>query len=165
MRSNRRLRVILVALALLSQTPPGLAVGQQTYVYPQRGQSPDQQARDQSACHTWAVQQTGYDPMRAQAARTPWEMTGRFLGASSSRSARVSMSWRTCSGPGQQGLELAQLPPQARVGAAGRSPDELIADRTIDGSPAEPLAGLLPLCYQHIPNHADPSAAWLSPES
>jgi len=71
MRSNRWLRVTLVALALLSQTPPGLAVGQQTYVYPQRGQSPDQQARDQSACHTWAVQQTGYDPMRAQAAPPP----------------------------------------------------------------------------------------------
>jgi hypothetical protein len=75
------------------------------------------------------------------------------------------MSWRTCLGLGRQSLELAQLPLQARVGAAGRSLDELIADRTIDGSPAEPLAGLLPLCYQHIPTHAEPSAACFSPES
>jgi hypothetical protein len=33
-------------------------------VYPARGQSPDQLARDRYDCHVWAVQQSGYDPSR-----------------------------------------------------------------------------------------------------
>jgi hypothetical protein len=41
------------------------------FVYPQRGQSPQQQARDQSECQAWAVQQTGYNPMMAQAPPPP----------------------------------------------------------------------------------------------
>ena len=32
------------------------------FVYPARGQSPDQLARDRYDCHVWAVQQTGVDP-------------------------------------------------------------------------------------------------------
>jgi len=71
MLSNRYLRPSFVALAALVQMMPGLASGQQMYVYPQRGQSPDQQARDQGDCHAWAVQQTGFDPMRGQAPPPP----------------------------------------------------------------------------------------------
>ena len=33
-------------------------------VYPARGQSPEQTARDRYDCHVWAVQQSGYDPSR-----------------------------------------------------------------------------------------------------
>jgi hypothetical protein len=32
------------------------------YFYPNQGQSPDQQNRDQYECHVWAVKQTGFDP-------------------------------------------------------------------------------------------------------
>ena len=32
------------------------------YVYPAKGQSPEQQQKDQYECHQWAVQQTGFDP-------------------------------------------------------------------------------------------------------
>ena len=32
------------------------------YIYPSKGQSPEQQSKDKYECHTWAVQQTGYDP-------------------------------------------------------------------------------------------------------
>lgn len=38
------------------------------FVYPARGQTPDQQSRDRYDCHVWAVQQTGVDPTTA---RTP----------------------------------------------------------------------------------------------
>jgi len=38
---------------------------QRLFVYPARGQSPDQLARDRYQCHVWAVQQTGFDPSRA----------------------------------------------------------------------------------------------------
>jgi hypothetical protein len=34
----------------------------QGYVYPARGQSPQQQQKDQGECHGWAVQQSGVNP-------------------------------------------------------------------------------------------------------
>lgn len=47
-------------LALLVLAPA--AVAQQLIVYPSQGQAPEQQARDQGECNSWAVQQTGYNP-------------------------------------------------------------------------------------------------------
>lgn len=35
------------------------------YVYPRKGQSAGQQARDEYDCHRWAVDQTGFDPTAA----------------------------------------------------------------------------------------------------
>lgn len=35
---------------------------QRLFVYPSRGQSPDQLERDRYACHVWAVKETGVDP-------------------------------------------------------------------------------------------------------
>jgi len=43
--------------ALLLAT--GSAWGQQVFIYPQRGQSPQQQAQDTGECQAWATQQTG----------------------------------------------------------------------------------------------------------
>ena len=40
-------------------------VNAQMYVYPAKGQSKEQQSKDEYACHQWAVQQTGFDPTRA----------------------------------------------------------------------------------------------------
>jgi hypothetical protein len=34
-------------------------------VYPAKGQSQEQQSKDQYECHQWAVQQTGFDPSAA----------------------------------------------------------------------------------------------------
>lgn len=47
-----------LALMLLAALPASA----QMYVYPQQGQSPEQQQRDQGECHQWAVQQTGFNP-------------------------------------------------------------------------------------------------------
>jgi hypothetical protein len=46
------------------------AVGAQLYVYPNKGQSSEQQSRDRYGCHR-AVQQSGHDPTRAQTAQSP----------------------------------------------------------------------------------------------
>jgi hypothetical protein len=55
-----------IALALLVLTSwPGLALAQDVYVYPQKGQNQEQQARDQGECRSWAVGQTGFDPATA----------------------------------------------------------------------------------------------------
>lgn len=41
------------------------AQGSSLYVYPLKNQTQEQQNRDRYECHSWAVQQTGYDPSRA----------------------------------------------------------------------------------------------------
>jgi hypothetical protein len=65
--------------ALISQ-----AAAQQ-YVYPAKGQSPQQQKSDESACYTWAVQQTGFDPAKPPpqqaAAKPPTTAMGTTPGA------------------------------------------------------------------------------------
>ena len=51
-----------VAAALVSES----ALPQQRFVYPARGQSQQQQQKDEFECHQWAIQQTGYDPSNPQ---------------------------------------------------------------------------------------------------
>lgn len=36
------------------------------YVFPNQGQKPDQQSKDESECYSWGVQQTGADPFDVQ---------------------------------------------------------------------------------------------------
>ena len=40
------------------------------FIYPAKGQNQAQQDRDRYECHSWAVQQTGFDPTRPQAANS-----------------------------------------------------------------------------------------------
>ncbi len=40
----------------------------QMFIFPQKGQSPDQQELDEFTCHKWAKQQTGVDPNQQVAA-------------------------------------------------------------------------------------------------
>jgi len=48
-------------------------------IYPAKGQSAEQQQKDEFECHQWAVQQTGYDPAKAQQA--PQQQTTQRGGA------------------------------------------------------------------------------------
>lgn len=47
-------------------------VGAQTdmFIYPAKGQNQAQQDKDRYECHSWAVQQTGFDPSRPQIANS-----------------------------------------------------------------------------------------------
>ena len=63
----------------------------QQYVYPAKGQTPDQQKADESQCYTWAVQQTGFDPAKPPAAAAPpppTTATGTTPGAGARGAAR-----------------------------------------------------------------------------
>jgi hypothetical protein len=53
---------VLVAAILLLSCLSAMA---EQFVYPQNGQSAEQQQQDEYECHAWAVQQTGYDPTAA----------------------------------------------------------------------------------------------------
>ena len=41
------------------------------YVYPAKGQSADQQSKDEYDCYQWAKRDTGFDPMAAPTTSTP----------------------------------------------------------------------------------------------
>jgi len=67
MRRSVSLIIVLVGASLLAQVaaPPPAPVRKPTlaelglFVYPAKGQSPQQQAEDESACYFWAEDQTG----------------------------------------------------------------------------------------------------------
>lgn len=66
-------RLLCGALALLlaATAAPPEARAQGLYFYPAKGQSVDQQKKDQSECYGWAVSQSGYDPARPSQAAAP----------------------------------------------------------------------------------------------
>src|SRR5690348_12976883 len=45
--------------------------GAEVFIYPKQGQSQEMFQRDQFECHTWAKQQTGFDPSQPQVAASP----------------------------------------------------------------------------------------------
>lgn len=52
----------------------------QMFIFPQKGQSPDQQELDEFTCHKWAKQQTGVDPnQQAAASSAPTQQRGGAL--------------------------------------------------------------------------------------
>lgn len=64
-RALRR-RMLMLGMALAVAVEPLAAWGQQApIVYPAQGQTLDQQAGDESACRTWAQQQSGVYPNQA----------------------------------------------------------------------------------------------------
>jgi Glycine-zipper domain len=62
---------IVVAVALVIALSAASVWAQQLFIYPQRGQSQQQQQQDRFECHQWAVQQTGFDPTMGAAAAPP----------------------------------------------------------------------------------------------
>lgn len=66
--------------------------GAQQFVYPAKGQTPQQQKSDEAACYSWAVQQSGFDPAKPSAAapapKPPTTATGVTPGAGARGAAR-----------------------------------------------------------------------------
>jgi hypothetical protein len=66
---------VVIAFALVGGTlgalaPPG-AEAQRPVVYPAKGQSAEQQQKDQAECDVWAKQTTGIDPVAVASAPPP----------------------------------------------------------------------------------------------
>ena len=62
-RNVRAASWLLAGLALGGAA--GVQAQSQTFIYPSKGQTPDQQAKDKTECSGWATQQTGFDPVQA----------------------------------------------------------------------------------------------------
>jgi hypothetical protein len=80
------------APALLIMALFAAGASAQQFVYPAKGQSPEQQKKDEAQCHTWAVQQSKYDPTKppqqTAAAKPPTTATGTTPGAGARGAAR-----------------------------------------------------------------------------
>jgi len=84
-KSSRRASALLIAALFTA----GAAA--QTIVYPAKGQSADQQKKDEGECHSWAVGQSKYDPANPPppaTAKPPTTATGTTPGAGARGAAR-----------------------------------------------------------------------------
>jgi hypothetical protein len=86
-----RMQQRTVWMLALTAALAGQAYAQQ-FVYPAKGQSPEQQKSDEAACYSWAVQNSGFDPANPppaqQAATPPKTATGVTPGAGARGAAR-----------------------------------------------------------------------------
>jgi hypothetical protein len=84
--NQRILWALALAAALITEA------GAAQFVYPAKGQSPQQQKKDEGECHVWAAQQSKYDPTKppqqTAAAKPPTTATGTTPGAGARGAAR-----------------------------------------------------------------------------
>ncbi|MGA8880476.1 MAG: hypothetical protein WB476_06355 [Azonexus sp.] len=101
---NKRFLMLALTAALL---PAAIA---QQYVYPAKGQSPQQQKSDEAACRSWAIQQSGYDPAKPppkQAVATqPTTATGTTPGAGLRGAARGAVVGEIIGGDASTGAAV-----------------------------------------------------------
>jgi len=60
MRSKMQILLLLFIASLLIVSP---TLGDDVFIYPDKGQTKKQQDKDKYECYDWAKQQTGFDPM------------------------------------------------------------------------------------------------------
>jgi hypothetical protein len=61
----------ITVFSLLALAIPGKAVSQDVFIYPQKGQSAEQQDKDKYECYNWAKTNSGFDPMAAPTTSSP----------------------------------------------------------------------------------------------
>lgn len=59
------------------EPPPPPPQGDNLFIYPQQGQSAEQQASDQYECHKWSSSQTGFDPTQSGGGVPPDQLWSR----------------------------------------------------------------------------------------
>jgi len=62
---------ILLLLFMASLLIASPTLGDDAFIYPNKGQSKKQQDKDKYECYSWAKQQTGFDPMAQPTATAP----------------------------------------------------------------------------------------------
>ncbi len=64
-------RTLAVVACLFAASLLAGSAAAQEFIYPQQGQSPEQQNTDKGECHIWAIQQSGFDPTSVSSAPPP----------------------------------------------------------------------------------------------
>lgn len=81
----KRMTYLLVLLFITTGTM-GSALAQGLIIYPAKGQSQEQMEKDKFECHSWAKQQTGFDPMVASS--VPQQPSAQSQGSVAGGAAR-----------------------------------------------------------------------------
>ncbi len=101
----------------------GPALAADVYIYPEKGQSQEQQQKDEYECYNWGKQQTGFDPMaRPTATSPPPEQTSHGALGGAARGAAVGAVGGAIAGDAGKG---------AAVGAAAGG---MVGGRIGDGN-------------------------------
>jgi hypothetical protein len=102
--------IFWMLLLTVTVTPAALA---QQYVYPAKGQSPQQQKSDEAACYSWAVQQSGFDPAKPAAQQAvptpPTTATGTTPGAGVRGAARGAVVGEVVGGDAGTGAAVGAV--------------------------------------------------------
>ena len=65
------IRLALIAVFVLGLTATLFGQSSKQYVFPAKGQTPEQQQKDESACGKWASGETGFDPANPPVYKAP----------------------------------------------------------------------------------------------
>jgi hypothetical protein len=102
-------KILRISIGISALSLASAAIAQAPVIYPAKGQSAQQQASDDGACHAWAKQTTGIDPLAA--AQTPPPAAS---GPATGGGERVSGAARGALG----GLAIGAIAGDAGEGAA-----------------------------------------------
>jgi hypothetical protein len=107
LKSTRNVLAALVAAMFAAGAPA------QQIVYPSKGQSAQQQKKDEGECHTWAVTNSKYDPTnppkQAAAAPPPTTATGSTPGAGMRGAARGAVAGEIITGDASSGAAVGAV--------------------------------------------------------
>jgi len=110
------------ALILAFTTAFVSVVGAQQVVFPAKGQTPDQQKKDEAACYSWAAKESGYDPANPPAAAAapppPTTASGSTPGAGARGAARGAIVGEAVNGDASSGAAVGAV---AARGASRRA--------------------------------------------
>lgn len=66
----KKFKLAMVGLIFILMTAPSV-FAQEPFIYPEKGQSAEQQEKDKYECYSWAKGQTGFDAMQVPTATEP----------------------------------------------------------------------------------------------
>jgi hypothetical protein len=104
--------VLCLSVFLIPGVPPplsGVASGYDLIVYPNKGQSKQQQEKDEFECYKWAKGQSGFDPMGAPKATAPppaKEAPQGGVGRGAARGALVGVTAGAIAGDAGKGAAI-----------------------------------------------------------
>jgi hypothetical protein len=125
-----RTRQLKNLLPLLIAALPLSAHAQDPIVYPAKGQSSQQMAQDRFECHTWAVQQSGFDPSTGASASQPGqpqERKGKELLRGGARGAAAGAAIGAIAGDAGKGAAIGAAAGGLKRGFAQRDADKAAA--------------------------------------
>ncbi len=132
----KRFSIAAISMCLTALLP-ALAQGD-VMVYPAKGQSNEQLARDRYECHIWAVQQSGFDPSNARAANqaSPQPQQRGEVLRGGARGAAAGAAIGAIAGDAGKGAAIG-----ATAGGLRRGFQQLDNNRNAQNQPAAPVPG------------------------